>query len=188
MNLQDLFSSLQIRQFHRDSPVKTSRTKEGRIQGIRTVGRCQDDNTFRTVKSIHLGQQLVQCLLSLIVAADIAVTLFTDRINLIDKYDTRCFFVRLFEQVTHFCGTHTYEHLHELRSGDGEKRYVCLTGYCFCKQGFTGPRRTYQQRSLRHLCTDILIAFRMVQIIYDLCQQLFRFILTCHIRELDTGR
>ena len=114
MNLQDLFPSLQIRQFHRDSPVKTSRTKQCRIQGIRTVGCCQNDNTFGSVKSVHLSQQLVQSLFSLIITADIAVTLFTNGIDLVDKNDTRCFFVRLFEQVTHFCSTHTYEHLHKL--------------------------------------------------------------------------
>ena len=74
MNLQDLFPSLQIRQFHRDSPVKTSRTKLCRIQGIRTVGCCQNDNTYGSIKSVHLSQQLVQSLFSLIITAGLPST------------------------------------------------------------------------------------------------------------------
>ena len=116
MDFQDFLTPLQIRKFHRDTPVKTSRTEQRRIQGIRTVGCRQDHNTFGAVKSIHLGQKLVQCLLTLIVAADVAVTLLSNGINLINKYDTGCFFISLLKQITYFGSTHTNEHLHKFRS------------------------------------------------------------------------
>ena len=61
------------------------------VQNFRTVGCCQDQKTFGGIKTIHLCQQLVQCLFTLVVSAAItAVTALTDRIDLIDKNDTRC--------------------------------------------------------------------------------------------------
>ena len=48
------------------------------------------------VEAVHLGQQLVQGLLALVVAAQAAgtVTLFADGIDLIDKHDAGRFFAR----------------------------------------------------------------------------------------------
>ena len=43
----------------RDPAVKTARPKERLVQRLRTVGRCQNDNTLAAIKAVHLGQQLV---------------------------------------------------------------------------------------------------------------------------------
>ena len=67
-------------------------------------------------KSVHLGKQLVQCLLPLIIAAHPAVTLLADGVDLVDKYDTRRFFLGLPEQIPDFGGAHADEHFPELSS------------------------------------------------------------------------
>ena len=55
MNLQNCYTPLQIRKLNRDPAVKTARTKKCLIQGLRTVGRCQDHNTLAAIETIHLG-------------------------------------------------------------------------------------------------------------------------------------
>ena len=62
-----------------------------------------------------------------------------------------------------------------------------LTGYRLCEQCFTGSRRTHEERSLRQLCTDLCIFLRVVQEIDDLHKGFLRLILTCNIRERDSG-
>ena len=103
VDFQNFFSAFQIRQFHRNSPVKSSRTKQSRIQRIRTVCRRENYDTFRRIESVHLGQQLVQGLLALVISGkSLAVTFLSYRINLINKYNTRRFFIRLLKQVADF--------------------------------------------------------------------------------------
>ena len=90
MDFEDLLTSLDIWKFYRDPPVKTSRTEKCRVKGIRLVSRCQNHNPPGTVKSIHLGKELIQSLLTLIVAtAKTCASLATYSVNLINKDDTR---------------------------------------------------------------------------------------------------
>ena len=158
MYLQNVDTSLQVWQLNRNTAVEPSRTEQRRVEGFRTVGRCQNDNALGAVEAVHLGQQLVQGLFPLVVAAAelSAVTLFTNGVDLVDKDDTRRFFVCLLEEVTHLGSAHTHEHFYELRTGDGEERHVCLAGDCLRQQGLTGTGRTYQQRTLWHGCADFL--------------------------------
>ena len=70
------------------------------------------------IEAIHLGQQLIERLLALVVAAKAAaIALLTDGIDLIDKDDTRSFLICLLEEVPDLRGTHADEHLNELRAG-----------------------------------------------------------------------
>ena len=46
MDFQNCLTAFQIRQLYRNPAVKTSRTKQRRIEGFRTVGRRQNDNTL----------------------------------------------------------------------------------------------------------------------------------------------
>ena len=117
MHLQDLFSSLNIRSSNHNLPVKTSRTQDGRIQNIHTVGSSHNDDSFIYTKTIHLYQQLIQCLLSLIVsAAHTGTTSSCNCVNLIDKDDTWSILFCFFKQITHTGCTHTYEHFHKIRT------------------------------------------------------------------------
>src|SRR5699024_7744799 len=131
--------------------------------------RCrQNHNTFGTVKTIHLCQKLVQRLFPFVIAANLSVPLFTDGIDLINEDDTRRLLVRLFEEVTHFGSAHSDKHLYELRSGNGEERNICLSGYCLGKQSLTGTRRAYEKGSFRHGSTDLSVSCRIMKEINDL--------------------
>ena len=96
--------------------VKTSGTQQRAVQHIRTVGGSQDDDTRIGTKSVHLGQQLVERTLTLVITARhyILAAGTPDYIDLIDKNDGRCFRFGLREQVTYTTRTHTHEHLYEV--------------------------------------------------------------------------
>lgn len=115
MNLKDCLSALQVRKFHLDTPVEASRTEKSLVQTVRPVGRGKDDHTLVPVKAVHLRKQLVESLLTLIVAAsDVVLTALSDSVDLIDKDDARSLCLCLAEQVTNLRGAHSHEHLDEL--------------------------------------------------------------------------
>ncbi len=69
MHFQDLFTTANIRQTNNNLTVKAARTQQRRVKNVRTVGRRDNDDTFVTLKTIHLNQHLVQRLLTFIVTA-----------------------------------------------------------------------------------------------------------------------
>ena len=189
MYLKDRLTSCQIRQFYGNTSVKSSGTKKCRIKGLRPVGSCQNDNTLRTVKAIHLRQELVQRLLSFIISSHPAgITLFTDGINLVNKYDAGCFFICLLKQISYLCCTHAHKHLYKFRAGNREERNIGFPCHCFCKQCLTGSGRANQQCPFWHGCTDFLILLRIMEKIYDLLQDFLCLILSCHITKINPCR
>ena len=66
MHFQDLFATTHIRQTDHDLAVETTRTQQGGVQYVRTVGGGDDDDAFIAFKTIHFDQHLVQGLLTLV--------------------------------------------------------------------------------------------------------------------------
>ena len=99
MNLEYILTSLEIRKFYRYSSVKSSRSEQCRIKRIRSVGCCKNDDTIVAFESIHLGEELVKCLLTLIIAAYLPVSPLTYGIYLIDEHYTWSLFLCLLEQI-----------------------------------------------------------------------------------------
>lgn len=86
MDPEDLLAALDVGQAYIDLAVKTARTQQRLIQDIRTVRGGHNDNAVVGVKTVHLDQQLVQGLLTLIVAAaKTCAALTAYSIDLIDK-------------------------------------------------------------------------------------------------------
>src|SRR5699024_10200244 len=82
------FTASHIRAADRNLSVKTSRTKQCRIQDIRPVCSCDHDDALVFTETVHFSKKLVECLLTLIVTtADTCTTLTADCIDLIDEDD-----------------------------------------------------------------------------------------------------
>ena len=82
---------------------KRPRTKKCQVQGIRTVRRCQNDNAFLSIESIHLGKQLVQGLLTLVVSGESAAVTFLPTVSISSiKTIHGAFSFSLLEQVRTF--------------------------------------------------------------------------------------
>ena len=132
MYFQDFITAFFIRQIDRNLTIKTTGAKQCGIQHIRTVGSRNNDNTVVLAHAVHFYQQLIECLFTLIIAAAHSSTaLSSDCVNLVDEYDTRFCLLRFFEHIAHTTGPGTDKHLHEIRSGYGEKRHIRFSGNGF---------------------------------------------------------
>ena len=124
-----LFSSDDVRNADDDLPVESARSQKRRVQYVRTVRRCQDDDAGVLRESIHLDKQLVERLLTFVMAAAKSGATFPSyRIDLIDEDDARRVLLRLLEQVTDTGCADTDEHLHEVRTADRKERNTSFAG------------------------------------------------------------
>ena len=129
MHLQNIDTALEVRLLHDDTTVKTAWTQQRRVEDLRTVRRTHDHDALRSIEAIHLGQQLVQRLLTLLVSTEAGISRLTDGIDLIDEDDTWCRLGRLLEQITYTARTDADEHLDEIRTGQTVERHLCLAGH-----------------------------------------------------------
>lgn len=74
---------------HRYLPVESTRPQQGRVEHIWPIGRGNQNDALRRIKSIHFDQQLVERLLTFIVAtAEPRSPRSSDGVDLIDENDT----------------------------------------------------------------------------------------------------
>ena len=70
VDLQDLDAALVVGWVHHDLPVEPARPQQRRIEDVGPVGGRQHDDALVTGEAVHLGEDLVQRLLALVVAAE----------------------------------------------------------------------------------------------------------------------
>ena len=135
MHLKRSQTAREVGTVDRDAAVKAPGTQQRLVEHLGTVGGGENDDALAGVKAVHLGKELVERLLALIVAAEAsAVARFADGVDLIDEDDARRDLAGFAEQVTHAACTHAHKHFHKVGAGDGEKRHVRLTGDRLGKQ------------------------------------------------------
>ena len=118
-----------------------------------TSGRLVDgdhDHALGAGEPVHLGQDLVQGLLALVVAAEgrAPAARAADRVQLVDEDDRRSRRLGLDEQVAHAARADAHDRLDELRGGDREERHSRLAGDGPREQRLAGARRPGQQHAL----------------------------------------
>ena len=181
VHFQNIHPSFQIRTVHNDPPVKPSRAQKRRIQDFRPVGGSQNQKSFGAVEAVHFRQQLIQGLLSLIVASVMGVPGFSDSIDLIDKDNAGGAFLGLLKKVPDSGSSHAHKHLHKLRTGKREKGHMRLSRHCLCQQGLSGSRRSHQQRAFWQLSADFGIILRIMEKIHYLLKGFLGLVLTGYI-------
>ena len=72
MHLEDFLSFIDIRQIHMYLTVKATGTQESLVEDIGTVGGSQDDDSAVGTKSVHLGEQLVEGVLALVIGTHLS--------------------------------------------------------------------------------------------------------------------
>ena len=187
MNLEYLFTVAEFGEVDKDLAVETSGTEQCLVEHIDAVGRCKAYHTIVRLEAIHLGEHLVEGILSFVVRSQIRVATAstTHSVDLIDEDDTGCLLFGLFEKVANACGTHTYEHLHEVRTGNGEEGHVSFTRYCLRQKGLTCTRRTDKECTAWDLGAQFGVALWILQKLHNLLYLHFRFCQTGYILELD---
>ena len=189
MHFENRLATLEIGQLHLDPTVEAPGAQQCLVEALGTVRSGQDHHTLAAVKPVHLGQQLVERLFALVVAADGRIPALADGVDLVDEDDAGSLLACLTEEVTHLGRTHTDEHLHELRARNGEKRHPGLARNGSRDERLARTRRADQQGSLGQRGPDLGISGGIVQEIDDLAQGLLSLVLTGHIgkRGLHVG-
>ena len=110
---------------------RPGRSSAGSSTSGRLVAR-DHDHARRRVEPVHLGEDLVQRLLALVVAAaeagDARRARAADRVELVDEDDRRRGLLRLREEVAHARRADADDRLDELGRGHREERDVGLAG------------------------------------------------------------
>src|SRR6185503_3557533 len=89
MDFENFSTAAQVRSIHHDLPVKPTRSKQGRVQHIRPVGGCNQNDSFCCIKPIHLNQQLIEGLFAFVMSAtQPCATKPADGIDFVDKDNT----------------------------------------------------------------------------------------------------
>jgi hypothetical protein len=191
VNLKDLLPPAAIGWLHCHPAVKATGAQQRRVEDLGTVGGGEHDDRLDTLKAVHLGQDLIERLLTLVVATgdrNRPLSRATDRVKLVDEDDRRCRLLGLREQVTHPRCAHPDDRLDELRGRDREERCVRLAGHRASQQRLTRPRRARQQHPVRHPSTQPAVSCGVTQKVHDFGQLRLRLIDPRDVRERDPDR
>ena len=186
MHLQNSLAAFQIRRFDGYLTVETARAKQCRIKHVGAVGRGDDDQIGVVIEAVHLNEQLVQRLLTFVVAAAHTgtATLTTDGIDLIDEDDGRSVHLGLIEQIAHTGGAKTHEHFHEVGACHGVERHTGFACDGSCQQRLTGTWRAVEQYATRNAGTQSLVTRRILQEVLDFLDFLHGSLFAGHVGEL----
>ena len=168
MHLQRIQSSLEVGLVHDDPAVEPAGAEQRLVQNLGTVGGRQTHDALGRLEAVDFAEQLVQRLLLLGIIPVAVVPGAAYRVNLINEDDTGCNLRRLLEQVTNTACAHAHEHLHEIRTGNGEEGNVGFPRHGLGQQRFAGAGRAYQQRALGQLRADGGVFLGIVEEIDDL--------------------
>ena len=142
MDLEDLQPPCPVGGLHRHPAVEPSGPEQRRIEDLGPVGRAEHDDRLGRLEPVHLGEDLIERLLALVVGAgDLgrALARAADRVELVDEDDRRRGLLGLGEQVAHARGADADDRLDELRGRDREERGVRLAGDRARQQRLAGP-------------------------------------------------
>ena len=155
MHRENRGSPPSIRQSHFNATVKTSGSGQSGIEDIGTIGSRKKNHTGILFKAIHFGEQLIQGLLTLIVAATNPCTaLPSDGINLINENNARSLLLCFSEQITNPAGAHADEQLDEFRGSHREERHTRFSCNCTGQQRFSGSRWPNKQDTTGNFCPE----------------------------------
>src|SRR5215470_3427698 len=133
MDLEDFQPAAAVWPVDQDLAVEPAGAQQGLIENLRAIGGAEQDYAHGRVKAVEFRQQLVECLLLLVVAAIYARGAAAAKgIELVDEDDAGSGVPRLLEEVAHTCGADADEQLDEFGARDREERNAGLAGDRAC--------------------------------------------------------
>ena len=139
------------------------------------------------VKAVHLGKELIERLLALIIGAEAGVALFAYGVYFVYKHYAGSLFVGLLEKIAHLSRAHAHEHLNEFGAGNGEEGHLCLARNGLCQQRFARARRAHEQRALGQLCAYFGVLCRLMQKVDYLLQCVLGLVLARNVGKGFAG-
>ena len=186
MDFEDRLATVDVGRVDDDLPVETARTQQGPVEHFRAVGRTQNQHADVRLEAVHLGQQLVESLLALVVdEAHVHAALRADRVDFVDENNAGGVLLRLLEQVADPRGPHAHEHLDKVAAAEGKERHVGFAGDRPGQQRFAGARRTDEQDALGDFRAERFVAGRVLEEVDHFLQLVFGFVAAGHVVEGD---
>ena len=149
VDLEDLQAALLGRPVDGDVAVEPAGAEEGGVEDVGPVGGGQDDHALVGGEAVHLGEDLVERLLALVMppseprAPDSA-----DGVDLVDEQDAGAVLLGRLEHVADPAGPDPDEHLDELGARDREERDGGLPRDRAGQERLAGARRAVEQDPL----------------------------------------
>ena len=170
VHLEDASPAFPVGRVHDDATVEPPGPEQGGVEDLGSVGGGQHDDALVAGEAVHLGEDLVERLLALVVTAEVdrAAAGPTDRVELVDEDDRRRDLLGLLEQVAHPARADADDHLDELRRRDRQERDRGLAGDRSGQQRLAGARSTGEQHSAGDLRAEPPEPIRVPEEVDDL--------------------
>src|SRR4029077_12870813 len=98
MDVEDLLPALAVGPVDDDLPVETTRAEQSRVEDVRPVGGGDQDDVVLELEAVHLDEELVQGLLTLVMtAAEAGAAMTADGVDLVHEDDAGRVLLRLLE-------------------------------------------------------------------------------------------
>ena len=118
VDLEDGDAALEIGAVDDDAAVKAAGAQQGLVQDLGAVGRADDQDTLGGLETVHLGEQLIEGLLALLVASAVAgIAAAADGVDLIDENNAGRIFIGFLEQVADTGCAYAYVQLNKVGTG-----------------------------------------------------------------------
>jgi len=101
--------------------VEATRSEQGRVEHLGSVGGGHDDDASGWVEAVHLGEELVEGLFPLVVGDNRATSALADGIYLIDEDNGRGPLAGVRKEIPDPGRPHPNEQLDEARPGEGQE-------------------------------------------------------------------
>ncbi len=182
VDLQDVGAALDIGQADVHLPVEAAGAEERVIENVGAVCCRHDDNALVIVEAVHFHEQLVECLLALVVAAaETGAALTADGVDLVDEHDGGGNLLGLLEQVADAARADADVQLNEVRAGDGQEFDARLAGDRLGEQRFARARRADEQHTLGDARAHLGISGGILEVFDDLLQLFLFFVRTSNV-------
>ena len=186
VDAEDLLAAVDVGLVDQHLAIEAAGAEQRRVEHFGPVRRAHDDDALARVEAVHLGQQLIQRLLALFVAADRALhARLAERVELVDEDDAGRLGFGLLEEIADARGADADEHLDELRSAQAEERHVRFAGDRARQQRLAGARRADEQHALRNAAAEVRVLLRGLQELDDLLQLVLGFVDAGDVGEAD---
>ena len=188
VHLEDGDTAALVGTIHQHLAVEPPCPQQRGIEDFGPVGGREQNDAGRGIEAVKFGEQLVERLLLLVVAAECAGRAAApERIELVDEDDAGRGLARLLEEIAHARGADADEHLDEFGAGDGKERDAGFAGHRAGEQGLAGAGRPDQQDPLGHMRAEPAVALGILEKGHHFLQLEFCLIDAGHVGEGDLG-
>ena len=187
MHLEDGCTVLKAGVAYVDLAVEAASTQQGLVEHVGTVGGGQHNHAAVVAEAVHLGEQLVERVLALIVGGKVVLAAAGAPygVDLVDKDDAGSLLLGLAKHVAHAAGTHAHKHLDKVAASHREERHLRLAGHSLGQQRLARAWRTHQQDALGDGAAQVGVLLGVFEKLHNLGHLFFLFFHTGHVGKGD---